>query len=319
MAKLFKKPGGGKKEAGKPAKTEFKSYQSFQLQKPIRPETAGAPRVPGSFRLFGQALLILRRNLKLFAGMAAVYALLFLLFVQGLTALDGLHEAKETLEQSMTGAFAGILSGAALFTQLLGNSAALSATANTYQIIIMLIASLALIWALRQVYADKVPRIRDGFYQGMYPLVPFLLVLLMVVIELLPFAIGAAVLTTVISNGIAATGLEIALWSTGLLVLTIVSLYLITSSLFALYIACLPDMEPMQALRSARELVRGRRWQIMRKVLFLPLSLLIIAALIFIPAIMFITSFVGWLFFLFSMVALAFAHSYMYRLYRSLI
>lgn len=318
MAKLLKKPGGEKKEANKPAKTEFKSYLSFRLQKRIKPQDDN-PKLPSSFRLFGEALLVLKHNLKLFAGMAAVYALLYFVLVQGLTALHGLDDNKEVLNQTMTGSFAGVLSGAALFTQLLGTSATLSSTANTYQFIVTIIASLALIWALRQVYGNQLPRIRDGFYRGMYPLVPFLLVLLVIALELLPLALGAGLLTTVIANGIAATGVEIALWSTGFLVVAVLSLYLITSSVFALYIVCLPDMEPLQALRSSRELVRSRRWQVMRKLLFMPFALLVIAAVIFIPAIMFVTPIIGWMYFLFLMVALAVAHSYLYRLYRSLI
>lgn len=312
MAKLFKKSGSSQKAANKPVKTRFKNYQSFQLQKRITPEGG---KLPGSLWLFGQALLLLKRNLKLFAGMAAVYSVLYLLLVQGVTALHGLDTAKETLNQSLS----GLATGAALFAQLLGRSAALSATANTYQILITIVASLALIWTFRQVYGGKLPRIRDGFYLGMYPLVPFLLVLLVVMLELLPFAIGTAVVTTVINNGIAATGVEIALWCTGFLVLAVLSLYFITSSIFGLYIACLPNMEPMQALRSARELIRGRRWLVMRKVLFLPFALLLLAAALFIPAILYLTSFVGWLSFFYFVTALTVGHSYMYRLYRSLI
>ena len=55
--------------------------------------------------------------------------------------------------------------------------------------------------------------------------------------------------------------------------------------MFALYIVTLPDMTPMKALRSARELVRYRRWTVLRKVLFLPLMLLVVAAIIMVPII----------------------------------
>lgn len=301
----------------KPAKTEFKSYQSFQLQKRIKPQ--GLPSLPGSFRLFIQALGVLKKHAKLFLGMAAVYGLLYLIFVQGLTALNGLDETKKALEQTLTGNFAGLAAGAALFAELLGKSSALGATANTYQFLITIIASLALIWALRQVYANNSPRIRDGFYFGMYPLVPFLLVLIVVVLQLLPFAIGGTIFNMIVNNGIAATGLEVALWGVGFFVLALVSLYLVTSSVFALYIVSLPDMTPLPALRSARQLVRGRRWQVMRKILFLPLALLVIAAAMMIPVLMFATAIAGWVFYAYMVLALAVSHSYMYRLYRALI
>jgi hypothetical protein len=94
---------------------------------------------------------------------------------------------------------------------------------------------------------------------------------------------------------------------------------MVSSSVFALYIVTLPDVTPMQALRSARELVRHRRWSIARKVLFLPVSLLVIAAAIMIPVILLLTPASEWAFFVLSMFSLAVIHSYMYGLYRELL
>ena len=319
MAKLSKKSANDsqKPEQEKSQKTEFKSYQSFRLQKKI--EISDQQKVPGSFWLFGQALGLLKRNFKLFLGMAVVYSLLYLLLVQGATTLSGLEQSKAALEATVTGNFAWLTTGFVLFTQVLGSSASLSAAANSYQFLVTLVASLALIWTIRQVYANKTVRVRDGFYSGMYPLIPFLIVLGVLVLELLPMAIGGSVFTTVIRNGIATTGLEVTLWATGFFILTLISLYMVASSLFALYIVSLPDMAPLQALRSARELVRDRRWQVMRKMLFLPLALVVIAGVLLIPVIMFATPLVGWIFFVFAAAGLAVTHSYLYGLYRSLI
>ncbi len=49
--------------------------------------------------------------------------------------------------------------------------------------------------------------------------------------------------------------------------LAMLTLIYVKSSLFALYIVTLPDMTPMKALRSARELARYRRWTVLRKIL----------------------------------------------------
>jgi hypothetical protein len=94
---------------------------------------------------------------------------------------------------------------------------------------------------------------------------------------------------------------------------------MVTSSVFALYIVTLPNVTPMAALRSARDLVLHRRWLIMRKVLFLPVALLVIAAIIMVPVIILSPAVAEWLFFGLSMLALAVVHSYMYGLYRELI
>jgi phosphatidylglycerophosphate synthase len=75
----------------------------------------------------------------------------------------------------------------------------------------------------------------------------------------------------------------------------------------------------MKALRSARELVRYRRWTILRKVLFLPLLLLIVTAIMMVPVISVVTPLAQWVFFILMMAAIAVVHSYMYTLYRELL
>lgn len=309
--------GAGPKTKKSQTRTEWKEYRSFQLQKKIKPQTNA---VPGSFRLFGAALGILKTNAKFFAGIVAVYGVFSLLLVQGLTAWQGLDEQKAVLQETASDSWWGSLSvGGALFTQVLGGSSGLGEAARMYQFCITIIASLALIWGLRQAYAKHASRIRDSFYLGMYPLVPFLLVLVVIIVQLVPVALGGGLLDLVLRNDIAATTVELVLWISGLFVLAVVSLYLITSSLLALYVVSLPNMTPLHALRSARTLVRYRRWLVMRRILFLPFALLVLAAVILIPLIMFATPVVGWAFFVISLVALAVGHSYMYALYRSLL
>ena len=109
------------------------------------------------------------------------------------------------------------------------------------------------------------------------------------------------------------------MWGLLLLLLVIWSFYMITSSIFAIYIATLPDVRPMQALRSARGLVRHRRWLVMRKVLFMPLALLIIGIVVMLPVIFLLPVLAELIFFLLSMSALVLAHAYMYIFYRELI
>jgi hypothetical protein len=101
--------------------------------------------------------------------------------------------------------------------------------------------------------------------------------------------------------------------------LALLSLYMVTSSVFALYIVTLPNMTPMRALRSARGLVLGRRWTVLRKLLFLPIALFLLGALIMLPLIWFWAPAATWVFFALSMACLAALHSYMYALYRSLL
>jgi hypothetical protein len=277
-------------------------------------------RLPNVFKLSKIAALTVWQHKRLFAGITVIYGLLNLVLVQGIAGNADLTELKQTLDQAFTGNFGSLVSGLSIFAVLVGSAGnASSETAGAYQLFLALIGSLAIIWALRQVLAGNSLRIRDGYYRGMYPLVPFTLVLIVVGIQLLPLLIGSTLYGLVISNGIAVYTAEKLLWGLVYLFLTLITLYMLSSSLFALYIATLPDMTPMKALRSARELVRRRRWTVLRKILALPIILLVVAAIIMVPIIVWITPLAQWVFFLLTMSALLAVHSYMYILYRELL
>jgi len=184
---------------------------------------------------------------------------------------------------------------------------------------LVIVASLAIIWALRQVLSGTRPRIRDAYYKGMYPLIPFILVLLVIGLQLLPLLIGSTLFSLVISNGIAVYLVEKLVWALLFAALALLSLYMISSSIFALYIVTLPDMTPLKALRSARQLVRYRRWTILRKILFLPILLVVVAAVVMLPIIVWLTPLAQWVFFVLTLFAIAAVHSYVYSLYRELL
>ena len=253
-------------------------------------------------------------------GIALIYGLLSIVLVQGLAATTDVVSVKQQLNQVFTGNLGSVASSFSVFMILVGSAGSGSSqSAGVYQFFLGLIASLAIIWALRQLYSNVTIRIRDAYYRGMTPLVPFVLVLLMVGLQLLPMLIGSSIYSTVISNGIAVTAIEKLLWLALFLGLTAVSLYFISSSVIALYIATLPDMTPLKALRSAKELVKNRRWLVIRKLLFLPVALLVVAAVIMLPVIAIIPIIAPWLFFVLTMLALVVIHTYIYTLYRELI
>jgi len=278
------------------------------------------PSLPNVLQLTKTTTQMLWSNKAVLGGIALIYGLLSILLVQGLAATTDVVSVKQQLNQVFTGNLGSIASSFSVFMILVGSAGSGSSqSAGVYQFFLGLIASLAIIWALRQLYSNVTIRIRDAYYRGMTPLVPFVLVLLVVGLQLLPMLIGSSIYSTVISNGIAVTAIEKLLWLALFLGLTAVSLYFISSSVIALYIATLPDMTPLKALRSAKELVKNRRWLVIRKLLFLPVALLVAAAVIMLPVIAIIPIIAPWLFFVLTMLALVVIHTYIYTLYRELI
>jgi hypothetical protein len=277
-------------------------------------------RLPNVWQLTRQTAETLWQHRKLFIGITLTYGLLNLILVQGLANSTNVASLKTELNQVFTGHLGSVASSLSIFVVLVGGAGnSSSQTAGAYQLFLALITSLAVIWALRQILAGGKIRIRDAYYRGMYPLIPFILVLIVVGLQLIPLLIGSLLYGTVTTNGIAVSGAEKALWALLYAVLALLSLYLISASLFALYIVTLPDMTPLKALRSARELVRRRRWTVLRKVLWLPLLLLVVAAIIMVPIIIWLTPLAQWVFFLLTMFALVAVHAYMYTLYRELL
>jgi hypothetical protein len=274
-------------------------------------------RLPSAPRLFVASVVLLVRQWKLFLGIMLVYAILVLLLARGLGSAADLGAIKEDLQSA--GTFGQVVTGTTLFTYLIGSGNTAGGAAGVYQLLLVLVASLAIIWSLRQVYTGAAIRIRDAFYQGMYPLVPFILVLGVICLQLIPFILGAFLFSTIQANMIAPNILEQLFWGALFFLMAIVSLYMITSSIFATYIVCLPNMRPIEALRSAHSLVSYRRWSILRKLLFLPFILFVLSAIVLIPLALFVKPVAPWVFFGLSVVALVVAHSYLYRLYRELL
>lgn len=305
----------------KSGKSKSKSKAKAKVkQESVKPEPVRA--LPSAWLIAKEAAATIWLHKKLFGGIALIYGLLFLLLAQGLPDGSNVATLKQSLSQVFRGNVGSLLSGLGVFGLLLGSVGNTSnQSAGVYQIVLGIIASLAVIWTLRQVMSDDdyEPRIRDAYYQGMYPLIPFLLVLLVVGIEMIPLAVGSTVYAVVLANGIAVHASEQLFWALIFAVLLLVTLYLLSGSLLALYIVSLQDMTPVRALRSANRLVRHKRWTVLRKLLFMPLALFVGAAIIMVPVIVVLTPLARWAFFIVSMVALTAAHAYMYTLYRELL
>lgn len=277
-------------------------------------------KLPSIVTLTKMSFKTVWQNKKLFLTISLIYGILSLILVQGIAGASDTTTLKDSLDEIFKGQFGSVASSLSVFAIMLGSAGnSSSQTAGAYQLFLGLITSLALIWALRQTLAGKKVKAKDSFYKGIYPLIPFILVLIVVALQLIPFIIGSTLYNLVITNGIAIHLIEKIIWGLLFLALATLSFYMLTSSVFGLYIVTLPDMTPMKALRSARDLVKNRRLLIFRKIIGLPVVMLFAAAVVMVPIIMFITPLASWVFFALTMLSLLAIHAYMYTLYRELL
>lgn len=309
-------------KATRSAKQSVKKTKLNPVPPPHRLQPAPAPpkvgRVPSAWSLTRMAVRPLTKHWKLFGGIVLLYGILNLIFVQSLGSSADIQAVTSALDKHFKGGVGKVGSGLSAFAYLLGASAGTS-QGGAYQSIIVIVVSLSLIWVLRREGALAEVRVRDAFYRAMTPLVPFALILCIIALQLAPFLLGAGLYNTAVSNGIAdATVVRLVfLLLFGLLAFW--SLYMVSGSIMSMYIVTLPEMTPFAAFRSSRALARRRRWMVMRKLLFLPIVLLVPTAIIMLPILMFATALAPWIFFALTMIALAVFHSYMYTLYQALL
>lgn len=278
--------------------------------------------LPKARQILAAAIKNLWDNKRFFGGILLVYGLLYILLVKGISANFQLGNLKQNLNDAFGGQLGTLNTGLALYGLLLGSAGSgVDATAGTYQTFLLITVSLALIWALRQTHTAKSAKIkaRDSYYKGMYPLVQFILVLFVIFLQLLPALIFSSLYSVGQNSGTFVGGLQ-QIISVGVLIgAVLLSLYWLSSSIFALYIVTLPDARPMASLRAAKKLVRFRRSLIIRKVVFLPIVMLLFSALVLVPLIIFLPVAAELLFVVFSVGSLALVHAYFYNLYRSLL
>ncbi len=293
----------------------FGSREKVSAEEKAAIVAARKPLTPAP-QLFLASCRLLWQNRKLLGGILIVYAIIDLILIGGADA-GSLQSVKSSATQGGTSHFS---TGLTLFAFLINsNTGPSDAAAGAFQSVFLLILSVVFIWALRQVYVGHKTSVREAFYTGTYPIIPFILVLMFLGVQLLPVAGGGFVYNLLVGGKILIGFFEQTMAVAVFLVLAFWSLYMITATLIALYVVTLPNVSPVEAITSARQLVRFRRLLILRKMLFLVAVLAAVGTLVIIPTALFLTPIASWLFFLLSVTAIGVVHTYFYTLYRELL
>lgn len=297
-----------------PRRRKATRSQKRQYSKKV---TSSYQPVQGGFSTAKQVFMLWRSHWRILAGIVSVYGLLNLFLASGLTGIGNTFESVKVNFEETGKDFSAILDG---FGSLLGStSSTTSETASVLQSTLLVIESLVIIWALRHLLAGQAIKVKEAYYNASAPLVPFLLVLALVILQLLPLLLGSTVVYNLFS-GIAGTSAVVTIIALLIvLALAVWSVYMLSASIFALYIVTLPEMQPRKALRSAKNLVRFRRWLVIRRLLVLPVILLLIFGIVVLPLMLWINFLVVPVVFILSMLAVLFVHSYLYSLYRGLL
>ncbi len=291
-------------------------YKSFRLHKRIKHM---GPKLPSWWTLFKKALSLMKANKRPIFIFFIIYGILNIILIRGIAPLIDVESIKESYDELGLGND-GLSIGFTAFGSLLrAGTQAVDATAQIYQMLLIVVASLALIWLYRQQQAGSKVTIKMAFYRGMYPIIPFILIVLVIGLQLLPASIGNFIFSTVSSNGLVVGFLEQSAWVLFFVGMLLLSFYWISSSLVALFIVTLPEMTPMTALREAKELVAHRRFSVLIKVLALIILCALIVLVLVLPLIYFSPIVAEWIFFTLTVLAIPFIVAYLFCLYRELL
>jgi hypothetical protein len=309
-------------------------HHSFRRTR--RRDYARTLKLPRYFAFTNYVCKTLWGHRKTFFLLAFLYAVLTLLMV-GIASQDTYMTLTDTLRTTSGGLFVGAwgeLGKASLLyvTAITGGlSQSLTDVQQIYAGIITLLTWLTSVWLLRNIMAGHKVKVRDGLYSAGAPILSTFMVALLIIVQLLPMALALIGYSAAVSTGLLAGGVEAMLFWIAAGLLSMLSLYWITSTVFALIIVTLPGMYPYQAVKTAGDLVVGRRLRILLRFLWAALTVVIAWAVVMIPVILFdswvkdVWSAISWLPIVpvvllgLSALTIVWVSSYVYLLYRKVV
>ena len=248
-------------------------------------------KMPGYWSFTNYVRKLLWQQKKLFIWLVILYGVLTVCMV-GMASQDIFTQLSDTLRSTGGQVFQGNWgevgkAGLLLVTSVSGSlNSSLTEPQQIYAAIIILFTWLTTVWLLRAVLAGRKPKLRDGLYNAGAPILPTFFVGILLLVQLFPIAIAVIGFGAATSTGLLDGGVEAMLFWTVALLLVALSLYWITSTLIALVVVTLPGMYPMQAIKTAGDLVIGRRVRILLRFLWLSLMVLLLWVIIMVPIIL---------------------------------
>ena len=155
-----------------------------------------------------------------------------------------------------------------------------------YLLLLGMFTWLSVVWYLRHRLSGTFVKVRDALYSSGAPFISTLLIVLFMIIQLIPAAVGILIYNTASTTGILNGGVESMIFAIATLLLCVLSLYWVTSSFFAALIVTIPGTYPLPAMKMAGDIVLGRRLSVMVRLLWLGLILLLVWAIVLIPMIL---------------------------------
>ncbi len=217
-------------------------------------------------------------------------------YVQFQDALDETSSSLQSGKELGTFARSGLLLISTITTG--GLSQGMTDMQRVFAVILLLIIWLVTIYILRHTLAKQKIKLRDALYNALSPFISTLIVLIIILIQAIPIMIVVVTYSAAVQTNFLATPFYALVYFIFASLLILLSVYLISSSLIALVAVSAPGLYPLVAIRTASELLAGRRIKLIIRIIYLLFVMVVLWAIIMTPLIaldLWLKSFVTWL------------------------
>ncbi len=328
LNKLKRKWLNFRKDRVKPHKSFRRSYREDYARKT---ETLGLlNHAMTTFQLIFQ-------HWRTFVPMILIMTLAYIVLV-GLMSEDVYLQFQDSIDetsQELANGHIGNFAKAGLLLLSTVTTGGLDSGMGEAQMIFMLFLFLTMwlvtIYLLRHFMAGGKPKLRDGLYNALAPLVSTLIVFVVIFIQAIPLMLVVITYSAAVATGFLSTPFYALVYFIFAALMILITVYLLSSSLMALVAVTAPGLYPMKAMFSAADLMNGRRMKLIVRVIFLIVVVALIYIIVMTPVILldlWLKSMWEWIFgvpivpfFLLLVTCFVFiyATAYLYRYYRWLL
>ncbi|MBQ8985404.1 hypothetical protein IJ076_02560 [Candidatus Saccharibacteria bacterium] len=248
--------------------------------------------VPGMMYHILYTFKTIFKNWKLFLPFLVVMVLASIVFV-GLMSENTYKQFQMILDQTAEKngteisvfAKSGILLISTIFTGGLNLDA--TAGAGVFMALIFLVIFLVTIFIIRHKMAGHAIKLRDALYNAMTPLISTFVVLIVAIIQCLPIMILIIAYSAAVETNFLSEPGYIILFVGFAALLILLSAYLLSSTIMALVAVSAPGLYPLEALKTASDLMTGRRIRFILRIVALLIVMVVMWSIVMMPLIMF--------------------------------
>lgn len=266
-----------------------KLHRSFHRS--YREDYERPTEIPGLMSHVAATFKIIRQNLKIFLPLIGLIVLLYVVLV-GLMSENTFQEFKDSIDRTNKEIVSGRLgnlgrAGLTLVgTVATGGLTTMNDAQKVFSVLLFIITWLVSIYLTRHLLAGNHPRMRDGLYNALTPLISTLFVALIIFVELIPIMFVVITYQAAVSTEFLKTPFYALVYFIFASLMTILSVYLTSSSFLGLIAVSAPGLYPLNAIETARNLIAGRRIRFLVRLIYLFFCVALIYVIVVLPAIL---------------------------------